>query len=171
MSAEGELPRASSAPVYHLRLAREEDVDAISEIEKGSFLDPWSRAGLGSMLKSPTNRTWVAASEESTGAAEIDGFVSIRLQPPEAEVLRLAVRQSARRRGLGARLLEHALEFGRKSGVTAEYLEVRAENEPALALYRESGFRLIGVRRHYYSNGDDALVLSREEPPIGATRG
>lgn len=154
-----------------LRVATLDDLDAIANIEEGSFPDPWSRTGLASLLQMPPHRTWVALCPSSDRHLEVDGFLSIRLQSPEAEILRLAVRSEARRRGIGARLLHDAIGASRKAGVSVIYLEVRSENEPALALYRSHGFRLSTVRRHYYSNGADALVLRREVDPIGCSLG
>lgn len=170
-----DAPQASAQQnlkgAIRLRAATVDDLDAIAGIEESSFPDPWSRTGLASLLRLPPHRTWVAVCPSSDRHLEVNGFLSIRLQSPEAEILRLAVRLEARRRGIGAKLLSDAIGASRRAGVTAIYLEVRAENQPALALYRSRGFRLSTVRRRYYSNGEDAFVLWREVEPLSGFPG
>lgn len=74
----------------------------------------------------------------------------------EAELLNLAVRPEARRRGVGRALL--ALLAGRKV-----WLEVRASNEAAIRFYESQGFRVCGRRKGYYRNPDeDAVLMVRE---------
>ena len=66
----------------------------------------------------------------------------------------------AQRRGVGGLLLDALLAAAREGGASAVLLEVRADNEPAKALYAARGFERIGVRRRYYQPEDvDALVL------------
>ncbi|HKI86385.1 MAG TPA: ribosomal protein S18-alanine N-acetyltransferase [Thermoanaerobaculia bacterium] len=154
------FPAAAAGP-WVLCLAAIDDLDAIASIETESFPDPWSRAGLSSMLRTPIDRTWLALPAGTVHRDRVDGFVAVRFQPPEAEILRLAVRSPVRRRGLGSILLLQALDACHKASIDAVYLEVRRANAAALALYLKHGFRTQAVRRHYYPDGTDALVLSR----------
>ena len=62
-------------------------------------------------------------------------------------------------------LLRHALAAAPARGCVAALLEVRSSNHPALRLYQERlGFALIGRRRGYYADSEDALVLRRDLP-------
>ena len=77
--------------------------------------------------------------------------------------MNLLVDPIARGRGIGASLLQQLLEgglsFGEEKGWT---LEVRADNTPAIALYRRQGFTIAGRRAGYYADtGEDALVMWR----------
>jgi len=66
-----------------------------------------------------------------------------------------------RKRGLGKRLLAHALEEARRLGIERALLEVRPSNDAALALYASTGFAICGNRKKYYKDsGEDALVLA-----------
>jgi ribosomal-protein-alanine N-acetyltransferase len=87
------------------------------------------------------------------------GAVLARVAADEAEILTLAVDPAARRRGVGRALLGAALAVAADSGATGCFLEVSAANAPARALYAGAGFRQAGVRRNYYSDNSDALVL------------
>jgi ribosomal-protein-alanine acetyltransferase len=89
----------------------------------------------------------------------------------EAHLLNIAVAPAARRRGLGARLLWHLIDRAAGQGLARMFLEVRAANLPALALYRAFGFVQVGVRKAYYpgKNGrEDALVYCRTLAAGGA---
>ncbi|OYX58283.1 MAG: ribosomal-protein-alanine acetyltransferase [Brevundimonas subvibrioides] len=94
---------------------------------------------------------------------EADGFVLIRTVADEAEILTLAVRPAARRKGLGARLLRAATVRAAAIGATRMFLEVAEDNAPARALYGALGFEAAGRRPRYYPRADgpavDALLL------------
>jgi ribosomal-protein-alanine N-acetyltransferase len=76
----------------------------------------------------------------------------------ELHITALAVRSSHRRQGLGARVLAGLLGQARQAGARHATLEVASGNAAARALYTAAGFAEAGVRRHYYQNGDDAVI-------------
>lgn len=94
-----------------------------------------------------------------------EGFVLARAAGGEAEILTLAVRPAARRRGLGGALMAAALAGAVLRGATAMFLEVAAGNAAARGLYLGLGFAEVGRRRRYYPDGSDALVLRRDLAP------
>ena len=64
--------------------------------------------------------------------------------------------------GIGRRLLEHLIERAADAGADRLFLEVRPSNAPALHMYREAGFQIIGLRKGYYKaigGHEDAAVL------------
>ena len=89
------------------------------------------------------------------------GLVLARVAVDEAEILTIGVVPSARRRGLGATLLGAALAGAQARGAGTMFLEVAADNLPALGLYTGLGFSPVGRRRNYYGTGRDAEVLRR----------
>lgn len=80
----------------------------------------------------------------------------------ELHITAVAVHPDHRRRGLGRRVVEGLLLVGRAAGAARATLEVSLANGAARALYASLGFREVAVRRAYYSNGDDALIVWRE---------
>lgn len=92
-----------------------------------------------------------------------DGFILMRVAADEAEILTLAVRPSARRKGEGARLVGEGVEAAAARGATRIFLEVAADNAAARALYASAGFAEAGRRPGYYAGADgtrrDALIL------------
>lgn len=88
------------------------------------------------------------------------GALLARVLGSEAELLTLAVVAAARRRGLGFALVSAAMGAAASAGAERIVLEVAAANTPALALYEKSGFSRIGLRRAYYADHSDALLLA-----------
>jgi [ribosomal protein S18]-alanine N-acetyltransferase len=80
----------------------------------------------------------------------------------EAEVHTIAVDPDHRRRGVGGVLLAGLLEALAAREVATVHLEVRADNDAALALYAAHGFVRVGLRPAYYADGTDALLLRRD---------
>jgi [ribosomal protein S18]-alanine N-acetyltransferase len=87
------------------------------------------------------------------------GIVLARVAADEAEILTLAVDPVQRRRGVGSALLCAAMARAANLGAVLMFLEVAVTNHAALALYAEHGFTEAGLRRHYYTDGTDALIL------------
>jgi len=97
-----------------------------------------------------------------------DGFVLARVAADEAEILTLAVVPSARRQGLARHLLQ-AAAGAMQLGAVAMLLEVADTNIAGRALYAGLGFTQVGLRRGYYAQGMDALVLRLDLIPAQAS--
>lgn len=118
---------------------------------------PWSAADFAGFLADPLCFLLV----EGDAA-----FLLGRAVAGEAELLTLAVAPEARRLGLGRKLLSRFLYQAQLRGAERAFLEVAADNAPALALYESVGFSGAGRRRGYYQGPEgsrtDALVLARD---------
>ena len=118
---------------------------------------PWSAADFAGLLADPLVFLLVEGDA---------GFLLGRAVAGEAELLTLAVTPEARRRGLGRRLVARFLYQAQLRGAERAFLEVMADNSPAIALYESAGFTPAGRRRGYYrgpeGNRTDALVLARD---------
>lgn len=154
-------PSRSSADAVRVRRAAAADVAALAEIEQRCFEDDaWTVDALARELAEPHALVLLAAGGADPGAAH--GYVSLRLVEDHGELLRIAVLPGRRQCGLGRHLLTAGLEALRQRGARRCTLEVRADNDAALALYRASGFRGVDARRAYYRDRCDALVLAIE---------
>jgi len=99
--------------------------------------------------------------EPSNNDQYILGFAGLWIMPDEGHITSIGVRNDYRHAGIGERLLISLIDLAAELGLGIMTLEVRASNKTAQALYRKYGFRVIGKRRHYYSdNGEDALIMS-----------
>ena len=92
--------------------------------------------------------------------AEVVGFIVGRLVGAECEIENVAVTGSARRRGLGSRLLGEFMDTVRSREGREIWLEVRESNLAARALYEKWAFTESGRRKGYYQGpSEDALIL------------
>ncbi len=88
------------------------------------------------------------------------GFIVGRQADEEWEIENIAVTGSARRCGLGSRLVGELLDLVRSGGGTSVFLEVRESNRAARSLYEKWAFIEVGRRKTYYQNpAEDALIL------------
>ena len=119
----------------------------------------WSAQGLAE-LEASGARIWVDTEE-----SKLAGAVASREAGGETEILNLAVTPAWRRRGIGRRLMETALESAVLSGAQRVFLEVRESNAGARSFYSRLGFVESGRRKNYYRQpSEDALLLSRNVP-------
>jgi ribosomal-protein-alanine N-acetyltransferase len=116
---------------------------------------PWSAAELRAFLQDPLCLALI----------EPQGFLIGRAVADEAELLTLAVDPDARRQGVARRLMAGFLAQARARGATSVFLEVAADNAPAIALYLASGFSRVACRRGYYRASEgpavDALIMAQ----------
>ena len=138
-----------------LRRMTHEDIPRVCEIEKACFPDPWSEASFESELSGKNPAVYVVAEE----SGEVVGHMGVWYILDEGHIMNVAVAPEARRRGTGRALVEESLRLGREAGLRGFTLEVRVENEPAIALYESFGFETAGRRKNYYGQGQDALIM------------
>ena len=132
------------------------DVPSVAALEKLCFSDPWSVSSIASELDNPLS-LWLVWEEDGTAAA----YLGVQRVPPQANVMNVAVSPALRRRGI-ARALFAELER-RLPEIEELFLEVRASNSGAIALYRTLGFEQVGRRPNYYLDPrEDALILRKE---------
>lgn len=122
--------------------------------------EAWSQSQLTELLMMPGNWMFILRLDNV-----IAGFAVSRSTLDEAELMLLAVSPDFRGRGFGQKLLEEVISEARRHGAVRLFLEMRADNENALALYEKAGFFPVGQRPQYYRGTDgvlrDAITMSR----------
>jgi ribosomal-protein-alanine N-acetyltransferase len=100
------------------------------------------------------------------------GLILCRIAADEVEILTVGVMRATRRRGVALALMIAALDVAREAGVAEAFLEVAVDNDAAIALYEQLGFRATGLRKAYYDLGPagfaDALVMRLDLRPAAA---
>lgn len=139
-----------------IRPAIPADAPAMAAVEAAAAPDPWTAGQIAGSLALPTTRGWVVDDHA------IVGHLLVSAQGDEGEVLILAVHPARRRQGHASRLLDAALAWWRDQGVHRAFLEVRADNTAARALYASRGWAPAGERPDYYDDGTAALILTRD---------
>ena len=154
------------------------DLDEVMKIETACFTDPWSREMfLHELERNDISRCFVA--EISPHGAKgmhqmeiealdpgrgnkIAGYLLSWLLVDELHINNLAVVPEHRRSGLATSLIGHSLLAAVEEGATWCQLEVRVSNKAARSLYKKFGFYEVGVRKGYYHDREDAVVMERE---------
>lgn len=141
-----------------IRPWKKEDLPILAKVEEECFSDPYTLSMLESEFSSPVTTYFVL---EENG--EILGYGGYGAVLDAADIMTIGILPKARRRGLGRCLLDQLIESMAEKEVKKVWLEVRVSNAPAIALYKESGFREMGIRKEYYAdNREDALTMMKE---------
>ena len=136
------------------------DLEAVLQIERASFVNPWTREMYLAELE---NRGVSFCFVARDSVHQVVGFCSFWRVLDELHINNLAVTPPARGGGAGTALLQAVLREGARMGARRATLEVRRSNDAARRLYERLGFSVAGVRRAYYTSPvEDALVLWRE---------
>ena len=141
-------------PRYRRMTAR--DLDAVVAIENTIYPHPWTRGNFADSIAAGYH-CWIVEC-----AGETAGYAVVMIVPGEAHLLNLSVAAPWQRRGIGREALNFVARLARDYGVEKILLEVRPSNEAAIALYADSGFSEIALRRSYYPAGkerEDAVVM------------
>ncbi|WP_194397549.1 ribosomal protein S18-alanine N-acetyltransferase [Microbacterium atlanticum] len=141
-----------------LRAATAADLGAIMALERASFpRDAWSEAMMREELDSPHG--WYVVDEEAGRLVGYAGLRAVR-NAKDADVQTITIAEASRGRGRGRTLLRALLDEAGRRGVEDVFLEVRADNPVAQALYTSEGFLEIGRKPRYYQPDDvDAVVM------------
>ena len=135
---------------------RPEDIASVHAIDRRSFRTPWPRDAYYRELRE--NRH--ACDFVARMMQRVVGYAGMWVIVDEAHVTTIAVDPLYRRRHVGERLLVALIAEAMERGARWVTLEVRRSNLGAQALYRQYGFKEIGIRKGYYSdNGEDAIIM------------
>lgn len=133
------------------------DLAAVFAIEQVSHPSPWPMRGLEESLAAHKGIVLCDENEQLLGYAFVQKIVD------EAHLLDIAIAPSERGKGYGRLLMLHLMESVMTSGISLWFLEVRASNAGAIALYTSLGFNEMGLRRNYYRDAqgsEDAVLMA-----------
>ena len=136
---------------------RFEHLQQMAKIESEAFDMPWTVNMFIPELSAP-EATYLVGTRESEVLC-YGGFHSVL---DEAHITNIAVKSGERGRGLGKMLMSALLEKAKEKGARTVTLEVRSDNFPAIGMYTPFGFEGRGIRKKYYGNKFDALIMTRE---------
>lgn len=136
-----------------------EDLDAVLAVEGSVYPYPWSRGVFADCLHHHGYCCWVW-----DFAGGLVGYGVMQVVVDECHVLNVTVASTWQRRGLGRAMMTRLLRLARRHRAAVAFLEVRASNHQAIALYHSLGFNETGRRKGYYPirNGrEDALMFAK----------
>ena len=142
------------------------DLQQVLKIENECFEDPWSATYFTLSLKRPKSYEYLYVARcENT----VMGYIVFAILYEEAHILNIAVPSAYQRQGIGKYLLASALDIIQAQNASAVFLEVAVSNLPAQYLYRQFGFRICGIRKHYYGRHKDAYLFRKGAAETDAT--
>lgn len=152
-SIEKQNPSTDSS-WYTVRTLTPEDAQELAYLELKIFPVPWSESSLRSFLELAN-----VFGEAIIIEQKIVAYMFVQYAADEVHILNIGVLEEYRRSGLATLLLKRFFNHARKQKATTCYLEVRTSNISAQKLYFNYGFMPVSVRKNYYPNGEDALIL------------
>ena len=131
-----------------------QDLENIKDCLLTDFDDFWSYNILKQELENGKSKYFVAKQEN-----EIVGFAGILLIIDQVNIMNIVVKKDKRNFGIGSLLLEEIIRYSKIHNATSITLEVNEKNIPAIKLYKKYGFKQVGLRRKYYNNEDNAILM------------
>ncbi len=133
-----------------------QDNKQISLLEKECFDNFWSFEMVSNTFMQDNFIGFVAVENE-----KIIGFIATVWCVDECEIELIAVKKEYRRKGVASKLLNVAIDKFKELKIVKLFLEVRRSNEDAQGFYEKQGFTYVGVRKNYYANVEDALIMTK----------
>jgi ribosomal-protein-alanine N-acetyltransferase len=135
-----------------IRKAELSDVPWIMQIEQNSFTEPWQDSSFKDEITD--HEVFVISYNQ-----ELIGYICGWKILDEYNITNLAIRSDLRKKGLGDLLVSYVMSLHRED-CSLIYLEVRESNLAARKLYKKRGFKIIGIRKNYYSDpSEDAILM------------
>lgn len=142
------------------------DLDEIMLVERQAFHDPWSRRMYLTDLTQNDLATYLVLRSarlrrsEQAGPPGILAYGGFWLLGEDAHIATIATHPAWRGCGMGQWLLTALLEAADARHAARATLEVRSSNMAAQRLYEKLGFEVAGLRRCYYRDGEDGLIMT-----------
>ena len=131
-----------------------QDLENIKDCLLTDFDNFWSYNILKQELENGKSKYFVAKQEN-----EIVGFAGILLIIDQVNIMNIVVKKDKRNFGIGSLLLEEIIRYSKIHNATSITLEVNEKNIPAIKLYEKYGFKQVGIRKKYYNNEDNAILM------------
>lgn len=152
-------------PKYMIRTMVSQDLAQVSAIERQVEFHPWSERQFQESLDAGQRCTVMVDGKK------VIGFCILQPVLDEANLLLMAIDPNFQRQGRGLVMLEESIALLGEQCVMI-FLEVRASNRPAIALYEKVGFHQMGMRKNYYPADRTLFANGKEDAVLMAlTRG
>ena len=134
-----------------------DDIDEIVGLYDGNFKDGWHKDMLESAFL--TGRFLAFAKRQDE---KLIALLTISTTQFDADIEGIVVDKNFRNQGHALELLDFAEQNLKQKGIEKIFLEVRMTNESAKNLYIKKGYKQISIRKKYYSDNEDAIVMAKE---------
>ena len=131
-----------------------EDIEKVSSTFSTQFDEFWSISTLKSDFEENSS-TYIAAKIDNN----IVGLAGVKIILEQADIMNIVVKKDFRRLNIGSMLLENLILISKNAGCKKIMLEVNEKNFPAIHLYKKYGFKQISIRKKYYNNQENAIIM------------
>lgn len=142
-----------------IRRMQMEDIAEVLEIQNSLGFQEWSEQGFRSEVSNADYSVPLIFKND-----RIHGYMVTRIVADEAELCSIAVRKENMGKGVAQSMLAACDSILDSRSISQMFLEVRTSNLRAIQFYHRNGFQDMGVRKKYYQDGEDALLMSRRLP-------
>lgn len=132
-------------------------LDGLVETEEEAFNSGYARKTFEKEFENKI-AIYLVAEQNS----QVVGYIGVWNICGAADIIDVAVAKEFRRQGIGRMLLSEMIDVCREKGVFEINLEVRVSNHAARELYKKSGFIENGLRKRYYENTEDAILMTKK---------
>lgn len=139
-----------------LQKAQSKDVAFLVDLHKKTIGSSWTEDDMRNAIQKSDKNVYLIAEEDSTV-----GYIMVDVLSPEAEIINIAVMPEKQARKIGSSALDILINDLLVQGIESVFLEVR-ESSKAVDFYKNHNFEVIGLRRQYYPNGENALRMQRK---------
>lgn len=139
-----------------IRRWQQKDNPTIALLETLCFSVPWSEHMIGETFCAENFKGLVAVNKLTD---KVIGYIGVVFSQEDADIALIAVHPDFRRQHIGFKLIGEMIAELKKTNVQNLFLEVRVSNVGARALYEKAGFKAVGIRKKYYENTEDAIVM------------
>ena len=133
------------------------DLDRVLEIEKVSFLNPYSISYFEKLHQNYPEGFIVAEDKK-----RVIGYIVGQVKNGSGEIISLAVESLWQRKGIGKNLTNFLITQFKEKGLKEIFLHVRVWNKVAIAFYENLGFEILKTIKNYYPNRDNAYLMKKE---------
>ena len=132
------------------------DLDLIADNLQIDYDDFWNYSVFKSELENE-NSKYIVAKENN----QIVGFAGIWIAIDVAHITNIVVKKDLRNIGIGSKLLQKLIDMCKDLKMKEVTLEVNENNVSAINLYKKYGLEQVGIRKKYYNNTDNALIMTK----------
>ena len=133
------------------------DVDIIFIIEKNSYSNPWTFNDLKKEVQNSFSKNFLIKKSN-----KIIGYIFTHIVIDQMQINNFCVSEEFRRCGYAKHLMKNTIAYIKSVDIKHVYLDVRENNVAAIKLYSSSGFKIDSIRKNYYSDGENAILMSRD---------
>ena len=134
------------------------DLELIKDILLSDFDEFWNYSTLKSELLNPNSKYIVTKKNN-----KILGFAGIWKSVDDVHITNIVVNKNFRNQRIGSIMLSKLIELATlEQNISSITLEVNSNNTPAIKLYEKFGFKVVGLRKKYYNNADDAIIYTKK---------